>query len=213
VALFQILVAFRGSSAPWASAVTRSRSEAQAVAQRLAEKARSGADFVSLAREHSDWPFASRNAGMVTVVTEGDTEQDPAIVTTAFKLKTGEVSDPVASPMGYFLFKRDALQRARQILIAYQGVPRSPATRTRAEAEALVERLEADLKAGKDFAALAYESSDDLATAGVGGDLGSYSETSPMLPQVRQALAHLKVGEISAPVDSPLGLHIVQRTE
>jgi peptidyl-prolyl cis-trans isomerase SurA len=213
VAAHQLLVAFHGSTAAWATTAKRSREEALAVAQQLAAKARSGTDFVSLARDHSDWPFASRNEGALGVVTEGNPELDPALASTVFDLKVGEVSNPVASPLGYYLFKRDPMHRGRQILIAYSGVPRSRATRTRAEAEALVARLEADLKAGKDFGELAFESSDDLGTAGRGGDLGGFVETSPMLPPVRKALTGLKVDEISAPVDSPLGFHILQRTE
>ena len=213
VAVHQLLVIFKGSTAPWAKAATRTRGEAQAKAQQLAAKARSGTDFVQLIRDQSEWPFASRNEGAMGVVTEGNSELDPAMASTVFKLKVGEISDPVASPLGFYLFRRDPLMRARQILIAYSGVYRSPATRSRAEAEALAARLEADLKAGKDFGELAFEYSDDVGTAGRGGDLGGFIESSPMLPQVRKAVAELKVGETSAPLDTPLGLHIVQRTE
>ena len=213
VAVHQLLVIFKGSTAPWAKGATRTRGEAQAKAQQLAAKVRSGADFVQLIREHSEWPFASRNEGAMGVVTEGNSELDPAMASTVFNLKVGEISDPVASPLGFYLFRRDPLQRARQILIAYSGVYRSPATRSRAEAEALIARLEADLKAGKDFGELAFEYSDDLGTAGRGGDLGGFIESSPMLPQVRKVVSGLKVGEISAPLDSPLGFHIIQRTE
>jgi peptidyl-prolyl cis-trans isomerase SurA len=213
VAVHQILVAFRGSTAPWATAIKRTRDEALEEAKGLVAKARSGGDFAALARERSDWPFSSRNAGAIGVVTEGDQDLDPAMAGSVFGLEVGQVSDPIFSPMGFFIFKRDPMQRGRQILIAYRGVPRSPATRSRAEAEALVERLESDLKAGKDFGDLAFEQSDDLATAGRGGDLGGFIETSPMLPQIRRVMSDLKVGEISAPVDSPLGFHIVQRLE
>jgi peptidyl-prolyl cis-trans isomerase SurA len=213
VAVHQLLVTFKGSTAPWATTATRSKGEARARAEQLAAKANSGTDFVKLAREQSDWPFASRNEGAMGVVTEGNPELDPALAATVFNLKVGEVSGPVASPLGFYLFKRDPLERGRQILIAYSGVPRSRATRSRAEAEALVARIEADLKAGKDFGDLAFDYSDDLATAGRGGDLGGFIASSPMLPQVRKAMSELKVGELSAPVDSPLGFHILQRTE
>jgi hypothetical protein len=213
VAVHQLLVTFKGSTAPWATTATRSRDEALAKAQQLSAKARSGADFVALVRAQSDWPFAARNEGAMGVVTEGNPELDPALASTVFDLKVGEVSGPVASPLGYYVFRRDPLLRGRQILIAYSGVPRSRATRSRAEAEALVARLEGELKAGKDFVDLAFEYSDDLGTAGQGGDLGGFIESSPMLPQVRKAMGELKVGEVSGPVDSPLGFHILQRTE
>lgn len=58
------------------------------------------------------------------------------------------------------------------------------------------------------FAALAREFSQDPSTAGKGGDLGPVTPGS-IFPAVEQAIFQMKPGEVSGPVRSPAGLHIV----
>ncbi|AXK62876.1 peptidylprolyl isomerase [Burkholderia sp. IDO3] len=62
---------------------------------------------------------------------------------------------------------------------------------------------------GGDFAALAKANSQDKASAANGGDLG-YVPDALMLPAVRQAADALKPGQVSAPVQTPTGFHVVK---
>ncbi|NND81443.1 MAG: hypothetical protein HKN50_03365 [Gammaproteobacteria bacterium] len=78
----------------------------------------------------------------------------------------------------------------------------------RAAAEALVVQL----RAGADFAELAKANSDDPGSAAAGGSLGLV-ETGQMVPEFEQATFELAEGEISDPVLSPFGFHIIQVTE
>ncbi len=73
------------------------------------------------------------------------------------------------------------------------------------------EALQARLKAGADFAALARQHSGDKATAARGGDLG---EVKPgKLPKFLEAAARaLKPGEVSDPIQTPAGFHLVKLT-
>lgn len=65
---------------------------------------------------------------------------------------------------------------------------------------------------GGDFAALAKASSQDKASAANGGDMGFVAE--PMLvPAVRQVAVTLKPGQVSAPIQTPSGFHIVKLIE
>ena len=71
--------------------------------------------------------------------------------------------------------------------------------------------VETQLRNGGDFVALAKEHSADSGTAANGGDLGFVSQGA--LPaELEQAIAELKVGEITAPVKTSYGYHIVKLT-
>ena len=71
------------------------------------------------------------------------------------------------------------------------------------------EEVKAKLDKGGDFAALAKEYSTDTGTAANGGDLGWFS-TGEMVPEFETAAAKLKKDEISKPVKSEFGYHIIQ---
>ena len=60
-----------------------------------------------------------------------------------------------------------------------------------------------------DFAALAKANSGDKASAANGGDMGFVPEAM-LLPAVRQAADALKPGEVSAPIQTATGFHVVK---
>jgi len=66
--------------------------------------------------------------------------------------------------------------------------------------------------AGKDFAKLAMDVSDDKLTAKNGGDLGLFNVGS-MEKAFEDAAAKLKLGEVSEPVKSSFGYHLIKVTE
>ncbi len=96
-------------------------------------------------------------------------------------------------------------RRARHILIAVVDDEEAPA---RAAADAAVVRL----NGGEDFAALAAELSADAGSKGQGGDLGWIGRGALTGP-FEDALFALEVGEISAPVRTDQGFHIVRLDE
>jgi foldase protein PrsA len=74
---------------------------------------------------------------------------------------------------------------------------------------ATAQKIEAQLKAGKDFAALAHQYSIDPGSKDKGGELGTFRR-GQMVPAFDAAAFSLPVGQISAPVKSPFGYHIIQ---
>ncbi len=77
------------------------------------------------------------------------------------------------------------------------------------EAKAKAWKVYEEIKAGKDFAEAAKEYSDDRSNKDKGGDLGSFAR-GMMVPEFEQAAFALKPGEISEPVKTPYGWHIIR---
>jgi len=73
-------------------------------------------------------------------------------------------------------------------------------------------KAKADLAAGKEFAILAKELSNDKLTGKEGGDLGVFS-AGVMEKDFDNAAIALKQGEVSAPVKSQFGYHLIKTTE
>ncbi len=78
-----------------------------------------------------------------------------------------------------------------------------------ADAEKRAEEVKAKLAAGADFAKLATEFSNDLGSKSQGGDLG-FSSGDAFPAEFEAALAKLKVGEVSAPVKTEAGVHLIK---
>ena len=81
------------------------------------------------------------------------------------------------------------------------------------EAKAKADKLFAELKAGADFEKLAKENSEDKGSAVNGGDLG-FSPAGRFVPEFEKALDGMtKKDELSAPVKTQFGWHIIQLVE
>lgn len=78
--------------------------------------------------------------------------------------------------------------------------------------EELAAELKAEIDGGADFAALAEEHSTDPGSAGSGGLLGWFG-MGRMVPEFETAVAGLEVGEVSDPVQTQFGWHVVRLNE
>lgn len=103
--------------------------------------------------------------------------------------------------------------RARHILVRMQGSPTpvKPGQKELTEAEALAKatELRKKIEGGADFAALATAESDDANSAAKGGDLG-YFKHGQMVPSFDQAAFAMKPGDLSEPVKSQFGYHVIK---
>ena len=103
--------------------------------------------------------------------------------------------------------------RARHILIRVQGSPAAvrPGQKDLTEAEALAKAqdLRKRIQAGEDFAQLARQESDDSGSGANGGDLGFFRH-GQMVPSFEEAAFALQPGDLSQPVKSPFGYHLIK---
>ena len=81
-----------------------------------------------------------------------------------------------------------------------------------AEVAARAASLAARARSGEDFAALAREFSEDEGTAASGGDLGTFGR-GRMVPEFEAAAFSMTPGEVSDPVQSAFGYHVILVTE
>jgi len=187
-------------------------------ARKKAEKARaeaaSGGDFAKIAASYSDAPDALQGGSM------GWRPEDrlPEIFAGAARdMKKGDVSGVLRSPGGFHVLKlvdrRGAEEgapveqtRARHILVRTSEVVSESDARRR-----LTDLRERIVTGGADFAELARRHSAD-GTAARGGDL-DWLLPGDTVPEFERAMNSLKTGDISQPVKSPFGWHLIQVLE
>lgn len=219
----RLLVAYAGAEGA-GSQITRTREEALERAEMLAGMARDpSTSFVELVATYGDVPPDLDDRNTVRVLVRGSEAWPDEIEAAALRLDVGGVTAPIETPAGFVIVRREredaapsTLQEvgARHILISYRGARQaSPEiTRTREEAQALALQIaHAARDDANDWVALHAEYSDEP-NSPEGGDLGTFGR-GQMVPSFERAAFALEVGEVSDPVESPFGFHIIQRTQ
>ncbi|WP_230419121.1 peptidylprolyl isomerase [Undibacterium griseum] len=212
VNLSHILVRIPENATAEQIALRRSRAE------EVVQKLRSGGDFAKLAVTYSDSSEALKGGEI------GWREQDriPQLFVDAInKLKVGEFSDIIRSPNGFHILKLAGKRAAND---AQNGAASVQQTRVRhilIKANQIVTEAEArqklvELKQKIESKATTFE---DMAksfsadgSAAKGGELG-WIYPGDTVPEFEQAMNKLKVNEISDPVQSPFGFHLIQVLE
>ncbi|MDD5030059.1 MAG: peptidylprolyl isomerase [Rhodoferax sp.] len=207
--LAQILVTVPESATPEQLEALKAR------AQRALDRARKGEDFATLVREFSDATDLS-SGGQLGLRTVSRYPDLFAAATQA--LTVGDVTELVRSPAGFHVLKviekinpnlptmAVTQSHARHILLV-PGVNLSEA----AAREKLSEFKKRVVNGKADFAALAREHSQD-GSAAKGGDLG-WSSPGTFVPEFETTLNRLTPGEVSDPLLSRFGLHLIQLLE
>lgn len=102
---------------------------------------------------------------------------------------------------------------AQHVLVAYKGAKGAPkdVTRSKADAKKRADEVVAKAKGGTDFSELAAQYSDDDSKTRQ-GNLGKFTRDKMVKPFADAAFA-LKVGEISEPVETVFGFHVIKRNQ
>ena len=210
----RILIGWQGAEGA-ATNLERSKEEAQQRAETLSGLLRQpGSSFQELALEYSDTP------PQPLVVRRDDDAVPDAVKAAALALAVGQVSQAIETPAGFVVLERrpdshggPAEIAAKHILIAYEGSLRADeeVTRSKEEAEIRARQVADEAQNGGDWEVLVEQYTDE-GNAPPGGDLGRFGRGQMVRPFERAAFA-LEVGEISDPVESPFGYHIILRYE
>jgi peptidyl-prolyl cis-trans isomerase SurA len=181
--------------------------------RRRAEEAlsaiKSGKEFKEVAAQYSDAQDA---------ISGGDLgwrtpARLPIVFVSALKdLQKGQVSPVLRSPGGFHIVKLNDMRGRNAPTVVEQThvrhiLVRVNETTSETEGKAKIDRIRDRIDTGAKFADQARLNSED-ASSSKGGDLGWVSPADTV-PEFEQAMNKLKIGEVSTPVRSPFGWHLI----
>ena len=187
-------------------------SEAESQARSIVDQAKNGGDFGKLAIAYSADQQALKGGQMGW----GRIQELPSIFGQALSTaKKGDIVGPIRSGVGFHILKVNDLRGQTQNMSVTEVHARHILLRpspimTDDQARVKLEQIAADIKSGKtSFAAAAREFSQDPGSANQGGDMG-WSMPDVYDPAFRDALMKLQKGQLSAPVHSSFGWHLIE---
>ena len=181
-------------------------------AQQISQRAKGGESFAALALSFSQAMDKGANGGEMGL-RAADRYPTLFIESTA-SLKKGDVSDPIRSGAGFHILKvlekkqsdmssvMIVQTRARHILLRLGNEMTEAAARNR------LLTYKQRIQAGTDFAELAQQFSQD-GSAQAGGDLG-WASPGQFVPEFEEVMERLRPGQISDPLISRFGAHLIQ---
>lgn len=151
--------------------------------------------------------------------TEKGFENDIKEQLMVMKLIEKEVKDKVAPPTEdevkkYYEDHKADMKQEEQVKASHILIRCDEKADLKTQSEALkkIQDVQAKLKKGEDFAALAKQYSEDPGSKDNGGDLGFFTKET-MVPEFSKAAFALKPGQVSDIVKTPFGYHIIKVTE
>jgi len=190
--------------------------------QDIRKQAKSGADFAELARKYSDDPSArdmkaTRNQP-ARRGNGGDLGYFTAFYmvypfeTAAYNTPVGEISEPIRTRYGYhIIYVTDKIPALGNIHVEHINI--KPVKGDTAAARKKIDEVLAQINSGAiSFEDAAKKYSDDRGSADKGGEL-PWFEVSRMEPDFIAAISKLKPQQISTPVQTDYGWHIIKLLE
>jgi len=185
----------------------------RARAEEAVKRLKDGAEFAQVAATYSDAPDSLQGG----VIGWRSQQRLPELYVEALAaLKPGDISGVFRSPAGFHLLKLLELRGAGAPLLVEQAHVRHILIRTNElvsedEAKRKLLNLRERIVNGVNFAELARLNSDD-GSASRGGDLG-WIYPGDTVPEFERAFAELKAMDVSQPVKTPFGWHLIQVLE
>jgi|TARA_B110000495_G_scaffold203774_1_gene229432 peptidyl-prolyl cis-trans isomerase SurA len=200
----QILIAVKSGSVD--SEIEAIKGEALKILQRN----RDGESFTKLAQTYSSDQNALEGGGLGWRTAA---ELPTLFANLVSELKIGETSEPIRSGAGFHLIhlaekkgntvKFEDQTLARHILVQESEI------RTENQTELLINDISERLKNGEDFKQLARQFSEDPGSKMDGGELG-WSKDGDYDPVFERVLNSTAIGEVSAPLKSAFGWHVIE---
>ena len=179
-------------------------------ARQLIEQMQKGAPFPSVARQFSNAPTAA-NGGDLSWIT-ADSLQQPELTKAIEEMRPGQLSQPIEAANGVYILalreKRagvtDTVVNLKQAAIS---LPPGATQDEVSKAETKLAALRGKLDGCDNLQARVAKTPGVLA-----GDLGE-TDVKDLSPSFQQAIANLKIGQVSEPVRSDIGLHLIMVCE
>jgi peptidyl-prolyl cis-trans isomerase SurA len=128
-------------------------------------------------------------------------------------MRPGDISELLRSPGGFHIIKLVEQRGGERTIVRQTQVRhillKADALHTDDQNRIRIEQLEQRIRGGDDFAALARSNSQDTLSAARGGDLGWVSP-GELVPPFEEAMDALSPGEVSTPVKTRFGWHLIQ---
>ncbi len=186
---------------------------ARGKAEIVLDRIRSGYGFEDAAAEYSRAPEASQGGRIGWM----KTEQLPALYLGALvRMKAGDVTDVVRGPNGFQILKLNDRRTADQKIVKQfefnQILMRANTSTTEEEVLVRLGQLRERITLGEDFATLAGAHSQDPVSQSEGGRVG-WVALQELTDGLRKVVGELAQGEVSQPVRSPFGFHLIKITD
>lgn len=193
-----------------ASARKAAAKEAEDIHKKLA----AGASFENMAITYSKGPNALKGGALGW----RKAGQLPDLFVSALSKKSkGTITPVMESPNGFHILRindrRGGVTRSIIKQTRVRHILLKPSTvQSLEQARATMNKLRKRIVAGEDFAAVAKQFSNDTASASQGGDLGWVSP-GQLVSEFEKAMSTLKPDEVSQPVQTRFGVHLIQVIE
>lgn len=132
---------------------------------------------------------------------------------TVARMQPGDFSDPIPSTGGFQIVKLNDMRGAERTMVDQLHVRHILLRPNEILDDAAVQQkmigVRAQIAGGDDFATVARAVSEDTVSANEGGDLGWLSP-GDTVPEFEQVIAELPIGEMSEPIKSRFGWHLIE---
>lgn len=187
--------------------------KAKTKTQEVLQQLNSGKDFAQVSAAFSDSPNALEGGAMGW---KSGAQLPALFLDTLKKLQVGEVAKPLRSPNGFHVLKLTNRRGGTSSLVVGQTHARHILLKlsevvSEKDAKRKIDGIKERIDNGTKFEDMARQYSED-GSANNGGDLG-WVNPGDTVPPFEKAMDALGLGEISEPVLSPFGWHIIQVLE
>ncbi len=191
---------------------SESEQKAKNKIQNVYNELKNGKSFSSLARKYSDDKYSNKTGGNLGWVTAMLPNGFYDFENNIYNLKKGEFSEPFKTDYGYMIVKLNDIRDARgEIEAAHILIRDKIKGKVNPKAKPQIDSLYDVLLKGGDFTELAKKYSMDKTTASKGGYLGFFGIGKYETRFEDAAFALSKDNELSKPIKTSLGWHIIKR--
>ncbi len=174
-------------------------------ASMILARAKAGEDFSELAKRYSEDPSA-KQGGDLGFLKRG--EILPEFEMKAFSLNPGEISDLVQTSLGYHIIKLEE-KKEEEIHVRHILIKITPSQVDSAKILSLADTLYQKLKSGADFVQLVKDYSQDDESKKKGGEIGWFP-LAQLPEELKEKIAQTEIGQITSPVITEEGVHILK---